>query len=544
MRSIFILFCTIGTMVLSTACNTTRVSAGSSAPTLTHNYRPDGDTAIKIDMSRIKSDELKKVYAHINDHFDEDVERLQKWIRQPSISNSGEGIQESAEMVKGFFDELGCQQSKVYDSGISEWGLPGNPVVYAKCDEGAPKTVVIYWQYDTMPVTEPDVWKVPPFDADIIAENGFKKVLVARGAANSKGPEMSGYNALMAIRQVRGKLPVNVIFVAEGDEERMDIGLRNFVRDHQDLFKGADAMISEGGSPNGSSEGCVYIQLTTSGKSWGRGPVESNIHGSNKRSVDSPAWRHIKMLASLVSDDGNTPLIKGWKDNFVPPDAKTLAALRKRAETTDLATMEKNLGVARFIATDPFDVLRMQYTETSFNLDGIWGGNMYANAAGAILPNKITSKHNIRYMPNMDGMDLTRKIRAQLDRNGYKDVEMKVIGDVPWSISDHDNPMNQAAARMFDAFGVTSRQIVAANHVPDSEDTGGYWPSYLFNNGKVGQRVAPLVHMYIGGGAVGNAGRAHAANEFYVIEGAGKTYGMAGAEKSFATVIYNFAGLN
>ena len=447
-------------------------------------------------------------------------------------------------MVKGFFDELGCQQSKVYDSGISEWGLPGNPVVYAKCDEGAPKTVVIYWQYDTMPVTEPDVWKVPPFDADIIAENGFKKVLVARGAANSKGPEMSGYNALMAIRQVRGKLPVNVIFVAEGDEERMDIGLRNFVRDHQDLFKGADAMISEGGSPNGSSEGCVYIQLTTSGKSWGRGPVESNIHGSNKRSVDSPAWRHIKMLASLVSDDGNTPLIKGWKDNFVPPDAKTLAALRKRAETTDLATMEKNLGVARFIANDPFDVLRMQYTETSFNLDGIWGGNMYANAAGAILPNKITSKHNIRYMPNMDGMDLTRKIRAQLDRNGYKDVEMKVIGDVPWSISDHDNPMNQAAARMFEAFGVTSRQIVAANHVPDSEDTGGYWPSYLFNNGKVGQRVAPLVHMYIGGGAVGNAGRAHAANEFYVIEGAGKTYGMAGAEKSFATVIYNFAGLN
>ena len=124
---------------------------------------------------------------------------------------------------------------------------------------------------------------------------------------------MSGYNALMAIRQVRGKLPVNVIFVAEGDEERMDIGLRSFVRDHQDLFKGADTMLGPGGS-----EGCVYIQLTTSGKSWGRGPVESNIHGSNKRSVDSPAWRHIKMLASLVSDDGNTPLIKGWKETGAP----------------------------------------------------------------------------------------------------------------------------------------------------------------------------------------------------------------------------------
>jgi acetylornithine deacetylase/succinyl-diaminopimelate desuccinylase-like protein len=417
--------------------------------------------------------------------------------------------------------------------------LPGNPVVYGKCDEGAEKTLVVYWQYDTMPVTQPDVWQVPPFDAAIVPMGDFKKVLIARGATNSKGPEMSFFNAMMAIRAVRGKLPVNLIFVAEGDEERMDIGLRNFVRDHQDLFKGASAMWGPGGS-----EGCVYIQLTTSGKAWGRGPVESDIHGANKREVDSPAWRHIKMLASLVSDDGNTPLIKGWKENFVPPDAKTLAGLRKRTEGATIEQMAKNLGVARYIADNPFDVMRMQMTETSFNLDGIWGGNMYANAAGAILPNKITSKHNIRYMPNMDGMDLTRKIRAQLDANGYKDVEMKVIGDVPWSISDSNNNIDHAAEKMFDAFGVSSLPMFAANHTPDASETGGYWPSYLFNNGKVGQRVAPLVHMEIGGGIVGNSGRSHAANEFYVIEGAGKTYGMAGAEKSFATTIYNYAGLN
>jgi acetylornithine deacetylase/succinyl-diaminopimelate desuccinylase-like protein len=206
--------------------------------------------------------------------------------------------------------------------------------------------------------------------------------------------------------------------------------------------------------------------------------------------------------------------------------------------------MEENLGVARYIANDPFNVLRMQTYETSFNLDGIWGGNMYANAAGAILPNKITSKHNIRYVPNMDGMDLTRKIRKQLDKNGYKDVEMKVIGDVSWSTVDPKNDMNSAAGKMFDAFGVNNRRMIAANHVPTPDEMGGYWPSYLFNGGKVGQRVAPAVGMPIGGGAVGLGGRAHAANEFYVIEGAGKTYGMAGAEKSVATDIYNYAGLN
>ena len=89
-----------------------------------------------------------------------------------------------------------------------------------------------------------------------------------------------------------GKLPVNLIFVAEGDEERMSIGYRQFVRQHPELFKGVDAMyrfgsqsFSGGGELSGGSEGCVYVELTTSGAKWGRGPTVSDIHGGNKRSV-------------------------------------------------------------------------------------------------------------------------------------------------------------------------------------------------------------------------------------------------------------------
>jgi acetylornithine deacetylase/succinyl-diaminopimelate desuccinylase-like protein len=529
-------------LVLPGCSTATPPAAKPEAISLTHTYRPEGDQKVHVDLTKIKNEDLKKVYANIDEHFDEHVERLQKWIRQPSISNSGEGIPETAEMVRGFFDELGCQQSQVYDTGVSDWGQPGNPVVYAKCDEGAPKTVVIYWQYDTMPVTQPDAWVAPPFDGAIIRVGLFNKVLIARGAINSKGPEMAQLNALMAIRAVRGKLPVNVIFVAEGDEERMDIGLRNFVRDHADLLQGADTMIGPGNG-SGSSEGCVYIELTTSGKAWGRGPTDFDIHGANKRSVDSPAWRHIQMLASLVSKDGNTPLIQGWTENQIPPSKAQLDDLRKRVTDVQLKTLEENLGVARYIADNPFDVMRMQTYGTSFNLDGIWGGNMYADTAGSILPNKITSKHDIRYVPNMNGPDLVKKIRAQLDKNGYQDVQIKVIGDVPWSESDPDNAINAAAAKMFDAFRVTTPPLLAANHLPDAAELGGYWPSYLFNNGKVGEKIARL-SMPIGGGAVGYGGRSHAANEFYVIEGAGDTYGMAGAEKSIATMLFNYAGLN
>src|ERR687892_2830768 len=142
--------------------------------------------------------------------------------------------------------------------------------------------------YTKRRVTHPAACPSPPFEGRLVEQAPYKKVLIGRGATNSKGPQMSQLNALRAIKAVHGKLPVNVIFVAEGDEERMDIGLRKFVIDHPDLFKGSDAMLSFGGqAPSGGagimggSEGCVYIELTTSGKTWGRGPVQSDIHGAN-----------------------------------------------------------------------------------------------------------------------------------------------------------------------------------------------------------------------------------------------------------------------
>jgi acetylornithine deacetylase/succinyl-diaminopimelate desuccinylase-like protein len=524
-------------------------AAETAKPAARLGIRPQGDTEIQPDLSQVPP-EVQKVFAHIDEHIDEHVEHLQKWIRQPSISNSGEGIPESAEMVKGFFDELGCQQTQIFDVGVTEYGSPGNPVVYAKCDEGAEKTLMIYWMYDTMPVTQPDAWIAPPFEGQLVEQAPFKKVLIGRGATNSKGPQMSQLNAFRAIKAVHGKLPVNLIFVAEGDEERMDIGLRKFVKDHPELLAGADAMLlfgsqspSGGGSFGGGSEGCVYVELTTSGKSWGRGPTVSDIHGSYKRSVDNPAWRHIKMLASLISEDGNTPLIEGFTEGMLPIEKWQDDELRQAAQRTDMKVAAENVGVARYISDDPYTMLKMQRFGASFNLDGIWGGNMYAGGAGAILPNKVTSKHNFRYVPNMKGPDIVRKLRAQLDKNGYKDVEVKMIGDVPWAKMNTDHEAGRALKRAYEIMNIA--------HGPLKPDwgiggggaaAGGYWPAYLFGNGEVSEKVSSFAGVPIVGGGGGYGGRAHAANEFYVIEGAGKVYGMAGAEKVVAAMAYAFAG--
>jgi acetylornithine deacetylase/succinyl-diaminopimelate desuccinylase-like protein len=567
---------TLCVSIVLIGCNAKTPANKTNASVPKLGIRPHGDETINFDPAKT-SPEAKKAFDYIDTHIDEHVANLQTWIRQPSISNSGEGIPESAEMVKGFFDKFGCQQTRVYDVGITEYGTPGNPVVYAKCDFGAPKTLVFYWMYDTMPVTQPEGWVVPPFEGRLVSGDqasvpGAAKVMVARGSVNTKGSQMVTLNALTALKETMGgKLPVNIIFVAEGDEERMSIGLRQFMKQHSDLFKDADALYS-----GGPSEGCVYVELTTSGTAWGRGPTSSDIHGIWKRTVDSPAWRHIEMLGSLIEKGGNAPKIKGFFDNMEQPTPEQLARLKLAGAAMDLKTAAKAVGVARFISDDAATMLRMLQYGTSFNLDGIWGGNMYAGGAGAILPNKIVSKHNIRYVPKMDGLDLVKKLRAQLDANGYKDVEVKLIGDVPWSRgsnpkNDITTAHNQAMAMMGISpgdsmamfFGTAPKEATKpdAKDAPKPSDkmayipppgypavtdrpiTGGYWPSYLFTDGEVGEKVGTVsMPMGMTFGTFSAGGRAHAANEYFVIEGKGKTPGMATAEKYVVATVLNYAG--
>ena len=143
------------------ACGAPGTEDQVAPATETLGVRADGDTEISPDLSQVP-EELQQVFEYIDDNVDEHVMNLRRWIQQPSISNSGEGIPESAQMVKGFFDQLGCQHSQVYEIPMTEWGQPGNPVVYANCDYGKEHTILIYWMYDTMPITQPEAWVLPP----------------------------------------------------------------------------------------------------------------------------------------------------------------------------------------------------------------------------------------------------------------------------------------------------------------------------------------------------------------------------------------------
>src|SRR6266404_4107522 len=157
------------------------------------------------------SPDLAPIRAQIEKRHDEAVERLQEWIRQPSIAAENRGVNEGCEMTMRLLRDAGF-------SGVTKIPTDGQPGIFATLDAGAPKTLGLYFMYDVKQA-DPAEWSSPPWEAKLVDKPGLGKVIIGRGAVSQEGPESAFLAALHAIRGANRKLPVNLVFVAEGEEE-------------------------------------------------------------------------------------------------------------------------------------------------------------------------------------------------------------------------------------------------------------------------------------------------------------------------------------
>src|SRR5919204_3293067 len=157
------------------------------------------------------ADDLTDIKAQITKQHDESVKRLQDWIGQVSIAAENRGYPEGAQYMAKLARDAGFQQATVINT-------EGKPGVFATLDAGAAKTVGLYFMYDVKQF-DPAEWTSPPLEARLVDKPGVGTVIVGRGAVNQKGPEAAFLAALHAIRGAGQKMPVNLVLVAEGEEE-------------------------------------------------------------------------------------------------------------------------------------------------------------------------------------------------------------------------------------------------------------------------------------------------------------------------------------
>src|SRR4051812_46418367 len=320
--------------------------------------------------------DLDPIRKEVAKRHDEAVHRLQEWIHQPSIAAENRGVSEGCDLTIRLLREAGFDRAERVPSD-------GQPGIFATLDAGAPRTVGLYFMYDVKQV-DPAEWSSPPWDAALVDKPGIGKVIVGRGAVNQKGPEATFLAALHAIRGAGRKLPVNLVLVAEGEEEIGSPHFAQIVRRPEVLaaLKKADGIFLPDAAQDldGSivmelgAKGVVELELVSSGEKWGRGPA-ADLHSSEKARVDSPAWHLVKALNTLVSADGNTPAIPGFADKARPLSAAEKAMIQVAAKRMNEATSMKQMGVKHWIGDVNFqESLEMLMSRPTVNIEGLVGG--------------------------------------------------------------------------------------------------------------------------------------------------------------------------
>jgi acetylornithine deacetylase/succinyl-diaminopimelate desuccinylase-like protein len=470
--------------------------------------------------------DLEPIFSQITKHHDESVQRLQAWIHQPSIAAENRGVSEGCDLTMRFLREAGFGE-------VTKIPTDGQPGIFATLDAGAPRTLGLYFMYDVKQV-DPSEWSSPPWDAKLVEKPELGTVLIGRGAVNQKGPEASFIAALHAIRAAGRKLPVNLVLVAEGEEEIGSPHFPQIVRRPEVIaalkrcsgifMPSAEQELDGKVLMTLGAKGVIECELVSSGEKWGRGP-RKDIHSSNKARLDSPAWHLVEALATLVSPDANDPAIEGFAEKARAISAEEKAMIASAARRLDESVAKKQMGVERWVHDVSWqESLELWQSRPTVNIEGLVGG--YTGPGGkTILPHRAVAKLDLRLVPDMKASEALAALKAHLARHGFGDIEVNMTGGYDPNSTPLSAALIQAQIAVYKQDGIDP--II----LPRS---AGSWPGYVFTGD-------PL-HLAAGHFGLGHGSGAHAPDEYYVIESKNpNVQGIDGAVKSFVKYLYELA---
>ena len=472
--------------------------------------------------------DLNAVKAAIEKQRLQAIKRLQNWIALPSIAAENRNMKEGVQMMVDLLKEAGFQTAKVMPTD-------GQPGVFATLDAGAKRTVGMYFMYDVKQF-DPKEWSSPPLEGAIVDRAPFGKVMIGRGAINQKGPEATFLAALHALKEAGRKPPVNIVLVAEGEEEIASPHFKQVVHQPEVLAQLAKChevfMPFASQSPQGDvqvalgAKGAVEVELVCSTARWGRG-ANDDIHSSYKAELDSAVWRMVKALSTLVSEDGNDPAIDGWFENVKPLTERQKQLIAEHVASTNEADVKKLLGVQHWVHDLSYrEALERLASQPTVNIEGMYAG--YTGPGGkTILPAKATVKLDLRLVPDQTAAEAETKLRAHLDKRGYGDIEIKVTGGYDPTQTDENSALIKASIAVYKHEGMP---------VSLSPRLAGSWPGFIF--------TGPPVSLPAGHFGTGHGSRAHAPDEYYVIDSSNpKVQGMADATLSYVMHLYALAAI-
>jgi acetylornithine deacetylase/succinyl-diaminopimelate desuccinylase-like protein len=466
------------------------------------------------------------VVAEIGRQHDATVQMLREWIALPSIAAENRNYPQGAEYMARLARDAGFSRVDLIQT-------KGKPGVFATLDAGAPTSLALYFMYDVKQF-DPAEWSAPPLEGRIVDRPGVGKIMVGRGATNTKGPQVACLAALKAFKAAGRKLPVNLVLVCEGEEE---IGSPNFPEVvfkpeiQSALSKCVGIIIPLGNQEldgsvqvNLGSKGIVELELVSTGAKWGRGPTQ-DVHSSYEAQIDSPAWHLVQALSTLVKADGHTPAVEGFFDAVRPLSPQLREILEQAIPRRNETATKKALSVTQWYGDESWhDSLVRLVTQPTINIQGLVGG--YTGPGGkTILPNRALAKIDMRLVPDMTAKGTLDLLKKHLAKHGFADVEVNMTGGYDPTETPADSRLVKAMVATYHRSGIDPLLWPRL---------AGSWPGVTF--------TGPPLKLPAGQFGLGHGAGAHAPDEYWLIESANpKVAGMDGSVKSFVDLFYSLA---
>jgi acetylornithine deacetylase/succinyl-diaminopimelate desuccinylase-like protein len=364
----------------------------------------------------------------LNEYFD--------LLRIPSISalpDSAGDVQRAAEWVANRLRVAGVEGVTVLPTG-------GHPVVYGEWLHAPGKpTILLYGHFDVQPVDPLSLWTTPPFEPTVRDGRVY-----ARGASDMKGNLIATIVGVEALLKTAGRLPVNVKYFLEGQEEIGSPQIPAFLAANRERFACDLAISADGGQfaddqPTLSvgSRGLGGVQIDVRGAST---DLHSGMHGG---AVQNPIHALVALLASMRGADGHI-LVEGFYDDVVPLSADDRA--RIAAVPFDEATYKAGLGVTELWGEAGYSPVERVWARPTLELNGIWGGFQGAGSK-TVLPNEAHAKITCRLVANQDPAKIVELLTRHVATHtppGVTATAQALPGRAKPYLMPADHPGNQA----------------------------------------------------------------------------------------------------
>ena len=396
--------------------------------------------------------------TYLDSNKDRRLASYEAFLRIPSISAlpaHAADCRAAAEFIAAELRAMGVQHVEVSETG-------GHPVVYGDWlhAKGAP-TALVYGHYDVQPVDPVELWDSAPFEPFV--RDGR---IIGRGAADDKGQVHMHLRAAEALLATRGKLPVNLRFVFEGEEESTSEHLDGWLEANRSRLGADVAIISDTGFFEGnvpaitlSLRGIMYAQIDVIGT-----PVDLHSGGFGG-AVENPANALVRIISELKGPDGRIR-IPGFYDDVIELSAaerKALAAL-----PFDERAYRKTHGLGELVGEAGYTTLERRGTRPTLDVNGIWGG-FQGDGAKTIIPAHAHAKVSCRLVVDQDPERIFESFRDFVTKSSPPGVRTSVqsLGTGKPSLTPMDHPATKAAARAIEAvFGVAPLYIREGGSIP------------------------------------------------------------------------------